>query len=97
LLFICVEHLAHILFLSKDPEHTAVHLFLLLDWNLISRAEQVAKTYLNLGGVSNDALKLFIVKSKGDQEDTKHIDHPWHVYSMPKNPLFAKCWHWLDT
>jgi hypothetical protein len=62
--FAAYEHLARILFMSKDPEHIAVHLFLLLDWNLISRAEQVVKTHLDLVGVSNDALKFLLERAR---------------------------------
>ena len=37
-------HLASILNRSNDPEHVAAHLFLLLDWNLMSHADFVVQT-----------------------------------------------------
>lgn len=87
--FPAYELLSGILFRSKDPEHVALHLFLLLEWNLMSRAEQAVDANIELVGVYNDALRFFIGKSKGNQEGTKHIDHPWHVYSVPSNPVIC--------
>ena len=26
---------------------------------------------------------------KGGREGTKHIDHPWHLYTVPKNPVIC--------
>ena len=82
-------HLAKILFKSKEPEHVGLHLFLVLDWNMMSRAEQCVDSNIELIGVEEDSLRFFVGKSKGDQEGMKHIDHPWHVYSVPSNPFIC--------
>ena len=68
--------LASILAQSLDPEHVAAHLFLLLDWNMVSRAENVCNAHLNLFGIFDDALLVHVGPTKGDQDGMKHIDHP---------------------
>ncbi len=82
-------HLASILNRSNDPEHVAAHLFLLLDWNLMSRADFVVTSNIELVGVWNDALRFQVGVTKTDQEGSKHIDHPFHVYSCPENPVIC--------
>ena len=69
------KHLAKILFESDEPEHVAAHKFLLLEWNLISRAEYVVDSNIDLVYFQQDAL-LFDIGKKTDQEGTKNIDHP---------------------
>ena len=63
----------------------AAHTFLFLEWNLISQAEYVVDSNIYLVSFQEDAL-LFDIGKKTDQEGTKHIDHPWHVYSNPEYP-----------
>ena len=82
-------HLASILNRSNDPEHVAAHLFLLLDWNLMSRADFVVTSNIELVGVWNDALCFQVGVTKTDQEGSKHVDHPFHVYSCPENPVIC--------
>ena len=74
--------LACILLQSPNPEHIAAHFFLLLDWNMVSQAENVVNAHMDLFGVYEDALLVYLGPSKGDQEGTKHADHPWHLYSV---------------
>ena len=69
-------HLAKILFESENAEYIAAHSFLLLDWNLISRAEFVVGAKIDLVSAVEDALVFEIGKTKTDQEGTKNIDHP---------------------
>ena len=69
-------HLAKILFESENAEYIAAHAFLLLDWNLISRAEFVVGAKIDLVSAVEDALVFEIGKTKTDQEGTKNIDHP---------------------
>ena len=49
-------YLCEILHNSKDPEHVAALFFLLLDWNLISCADNVVNAHVDLFGIMNDAL-----------------------------------------
>jgi hypothetical protein len=37
----------------------------------------------------NDALRCNPGPSKTDQEGTKHQDHPFHLYSVAKNPTIC--------
>jgi len=63
--------------------------FLLLDWNLISHADNVANAHADLFGIMNDALLCHVSPSKGDQDGVKHTDHPFHIYSVPENPIIC--------
>jgi hypothetical protein len=56
LLLTCLIYLCKFFHRSKDPEHVAALLFLLIEWNLISRAENVVNAHVDLFGVLNDAL-----------------------------------------
>ncbi len=51
---------------------------------MLSRAENVCNAHLDLFGIFDDALLVYVGPSKGDQDGTKHIDHPWHIYSVPE-------------
>ena len=82
-------HLAKILSRSKNKELIACHLFLLLDWNMVSRAESVVNAHIDLFGIYEDALLVHLGPSKGDQEGTKHACHPWHLYSVPQEPAIC--------
>jgi hypothetical protein len=78
--------LAQILFESEKQEHIAAHLFLLLEWNLISRAEMVVSALIDVIRCNSDAIQFDIGKSKTDQDGTQNLDHPWHIYSTPNCP-----------
>ena len=78
--------LARILFKSEKPEHIHAHTFLVLDWNLISRAEYVVDAKIDLVSFTKDALLFDMGVTKTDQEGIKNVDHPWHVYSCPEYP-----------
>ena len=82
-------YLANILHQSDDPVMIACHLFLVLDWNLISRAENVVESNIEIIGLWNDALRFQVGVTKTDQEGVKHVDHPAHVYSCPENPAIC--------
>ena len=85
----CLQYLAEVLHRSKEPEHIAALFFLLLEWNLLSRADMVINAHIDLFGISNDALLCFVGPSKTDQEGVKHADHPFHMYSCPENPAIC--------
>ena len=80
------KYLAKILFESDEPENVTAHTFILLEWNIISRSEYVVDSNIYLVSFQQDAFLFGIGKTKMDQEGTKHIDHPWHVYSNPEYP-----------
>ncbi len=79
--FSAYKYLAKVLFESSKPEHVAAHTFLIIEWNLISRAEFVVNSKIDSIWCHGDAILFDIGKTKTDQEGTKNIDHPWHVYS----------------
>jgi hypothetical protein len=87
--FAAYVYLAEILHKSKDPEHIAARLFLLLDWNMISRADSVVSSNIELCGMRDDALVFDIGPTKTDQEGKQNIDHPFHIYSCPENPAIC--------
>ena len=97
--FAAYVHIAEILNCSSNPEHVAAHLFLLIDWNLISWADGVISANIELVGMWSDALRFEIGPTKTDQDGTKHVDHPFHVYACPETPaicpLVAFCKHLL--
>jgi hypothetical protein len=58
-------HLAKALSTSDKPEHTAAHLFLLLEWNMVSCSEAVVDQHIDLFGVYNDALLVILGRQRG--------------------------------
>ena len=87
--FKAYQYMAKILFESKNAEHIAAHTFLLLEWNLISRAEYVVGSMIDSVSFSGDAFLFDIGVTKTDQEGTRNVDHPWHVYANPEDPYIC--------
>ena len=77
--------LAKTLFFSGDPEHIFAHLFLVLDWNLMKRAENCVDCKISHITVKSDCLVFQFAKSKGHQNGEEHVG-PWHVYANPLEP-----------
>ena len=84
--FKAYRHLASLLFDSEDPEMVAAHTFLVLEWNLVSRAEYVIGSKIDHVIFKDDAMIFEMGPTKCDQEGTKNLDHPWHCYSCPEYP-----------
>ena len=82
-------YLAQILFESNSPEHVAAHTFLILQWNLISRAEFVLESKIDAILFQNDAMLFDVGKTKTDQDGTRNIDHPWHLYGNTEHPYIC--------
>ena len=61
----------------------------LLDWQMVSYAEGVVDQHMDLFGVYEDALLVHMGPSKGDQDETKHMAHPGHLYSVPEEPAIC--------
>lgn len=77
--------LAKILFESDEKKHIFAHLFLILDWNLMKRAENCVDCKINHIYFEEDCLVFEYAKSKGHQDGEDHVG-PWHVYSNPLEP-----------
>ena len=56
---------------------------------MISRADAVISSNIELVSTSNDALKFFAGPTKTDQEGKAHVDHPFHIYACPENPAIC--------
>ena len=52
----------------------------------MSKAEYLVGAKINLVAITEDALLFNMGVTKTDQEGTKNLDHPWHVYSCPEHP-----------
>ena len=66
--FAAYRLLARILFESEKPEHIHARTFLVLDWNLISRAEYVVDAKIDIVSFTKDALLFDMGVTKTDQE-----------------------------
>ena len=84
--FKAYKKLAEILFESKNPEHVFAHSFLVFDWNLVSRAEYVVGSTIDLVAFDGDQLLFDVGLTKTDQDGVRHIDHPFNVSSCPEHP-----------
>ena len=62
--FSAYKYLAKLVFKSDEPEHIVAHTFLLLEWNLISRAEYVVDSNIYLVSFWKYALMFDIGKNK---------------------------------
>ncbi|KAL7550473.1 LOW QUALITY PROTEIN: hypothetical protein ACHAWF_014863 [Thalassiosira exigua] len=82
--FDAYEHLAKALFYSNEKRDVFNHLFLLLDWNLMKRAENCVKAKINHIRFEDDSLVFEFAKSKTQQ--TGDVHGPWHTYANPENP-----------
>jgi phage-related protein len=80
--------LAQKLFESERKEHIFAHLFLVLDWNLMKRAENCVDLKLEHVKMEGDSMVFEFAKSKGAQGGEEHVG-PWHVYANPLEP--SKC------
>ena len=77
--------LAKRLFQSRAKEDVFTHLFLVLDWCLMKRAENCVTAKINHIRFGDDCLVFEFAKSKGNQRGEDHRG-PWHVYSNPSKP-----------
>ena len=79
------ELLAKTMFFSERKEHVFAHVFLVLDWTLMKRAENCVNCKVNHITFKHDSLVFEFAKSKSHQRGEKHIG-PWHVYANPFKP-----------
>lgn len=79
------EFLAKEFYYSKKKEHIFGHLFFVLDWCLMKRAENCVNAQINHIYFENDSLVFQFAKSKGHRKGEKHVG-PWHLYSNPYKP-----------
>ena len=79
--FRAYEYLAKQFFESDEPEHVTTHNFLVLEWNIISRAEYVVDSNIYLVYFQYDVVLFNIGKTTMDQEGKKILTT--HGMSIP--------------
>ena len=77
--------MARRLFENEAKEDIFAHLFLVLDWCLMKRAENCTNAKINHILFRDDCLVFEFAKSKGHQKGEEHVG-PWHVYANPETP-----------
>jgi hypothetical protein len=70
---------------ANNGEYLFAHCYLVLEWNLMARSENVNSCHINHIGWDNDSLLFYFPISKSNQGgENSHV--PWHVYSNPFCP-----------
>ena len=77
------EKLCECLLKRKNDEFA--HCFLVLEWNLMARSQNVVDSHVENVYFDNDCLVFQFGKTKCDQTG-KNADQLWHVYANPHNP-----------
>ena len=70
---------------TNNSEYLFAHCYLVLEWNLMARSENVQSCHVNHIAWDNDSLLFYFPISKSNQGgENSHV--PWHVYSNPFQP-----------
>jgi hypothetical protein len=76
-------------FMQGDrDEYNFAHLFLTLEWNLMARADSIVNLSLNDFQWNDDALMVYLRKTKTDQEGSNGKT-PYHLYANPVDPCLC--------
>ena len=78
------QQICKLLLTSGTTESIFTHCFLVLEWNLMARSDNICVTHINHITWDDDSLVFYFMKSKGDQEGV-NSNEPWYVYSIPFN------------
>jgi hypothetical protein len=81
-------YLCEILHNSKDREDVAALLLLLIDWNLISFADNVVNAHVDLCGISMMPYCAMLVLQRVIKREL-NTDNPFHIYSVPEKPMIC--------
>ena len=84
------ELICNIFLEGDDEEYIFAHAFLTLEWNLMSRSENVVDCHAENLVWTEDALGFHFPRTKTDQLG-KRSDAIWHVYATPNSP--STCCH----
>ena len=82
------QKMAELLFKAGGSENIFAHCFLVLEWNLMARADNIVYTHVAHMEWQDDSLVFYFAKTKGDQEGVNE-KAPWHVYANPGNPYIC--------
>ena len=80
--------IAELMFKQGGTDFIFAHCFLVIEWNLMARSDNVIYTHINHMKRIDDALVFYFKKSKGDQEGVNE-NEPWHVYANPSQPFIC--------
>ena len=83
--FECLKLLCKKFFEGQNDEYHFAHLFLLLEWNLIARSDNIVHLHVNDFKWESDSLLIFLKRSKHDQEG-QHGRTPFHIFFNSENP-----------
>mmetsp|Transcript_13416 Transcript_13416/g.25176 ORF Transcript_13416/g.25176 Transcript_13416/m.25176 type:complete len:440 (-) Transcript_13416:928-2247(-) len=83
--FACLKLLCKKFMEEDRDEYHFAHLFLLLEWNLIARSDNVVSLHMNDFEFLGDALLVYMKKTKTDQEGN-HGRVPYHCYFNSVDP-----------
>src|SRR6056300_1469521 len=86
--FECYKLMCNLLIKSDSHDSCFAHLFLILDWNLMARADSCRNILIAHIEWRQDSLLIFFAKSKGNQTG-ETSDTPWHIYSNPTSPALC--------
>lgn len=83
--FACLKLLCKKFLEGENDEYHFAHLFLLLEWNLIARSDNVANLHVNDFEFKDDSLLVYLKKTKTDQEGNDGKT-PYHCYFNTVDP-----------
>ena len=81
------KRLTKIILWSETIENIADHTLLVLEWNLIARADNSVGAKVEHISFRPNTLLFNFVNTKTAQEGIKHFDQPWHEYANPLEPV----------
>jgi hypothetical protein len=83
--FACLKLLCKKFIEGNQDEYHFAHLFLLLEWNLIARSDNVSNLHVNDFEFEGDSLLVYLKKTKTDQEGN-NSKTPYHCYFNTVDP-----------
>ena len=72
------KKLCEFIFEGEGDDDAFIHLFLTLEWNLLTRSDNCIIIHINHVQWENDSLVFYFDKTKGEQSGDKSGD-PWHL------------------
>ena len=86
--FAVYQKMCELMFARAGSCWIFAHLFLVLEWNLMMRAENCADAHVSHLDWCDDALIFHFAKTKTDQVG-ENAAQGWHVFANPANPAIC--------
>ena len=80
--------ICRLLMTSGTTESIFTHCFLVLEWNLMARSDNVCTTHINHISWDDNSLIFYFLKSKKYREGG-NSNEPWYLYANPFNPFIC--------